>query len=120
MKIAVLPGDGIGLEIIAEAKGVLRHLGLPLQFDEAPVGGTAYEKHGDPLQIGGCVLSSLFSASDALLAPTIGLPDDRSCSQHYDGLHRLSCKAAKLHCGDFALPEWHIENFRKRFEKSGC
>jgi 3-isopropylmalate dehydrogenase len=49
MNVAVLPGDGIGPEIIAQARRVLDKLGLKLQFQEAPVGGTAYEKHGDPL-----------------------------------------------------------------------
>ena len=42
MKIAVLPGDGIGREIIAEAVKVLRaleRLGLSLDLREAPVGG---------------------------------------------------------------------------------
>ncbi|HVJ10295.1 MAG TPA: isocitrate/isopropylmalate family dehydrogenase, partial [Burkholderiales bacterium] len=38
MKIAVLPGDGIGPEIIAQAVRVLTKLGLSLQFENAPVG----------------------------------------------------------------------------------
>lgn len=49
MKIAVLPGDGIGTEIVAEAVKVLRALELPLELEEAPVGGTAYEQLGHPL-----------------------------------------------------------------------
>jgi 3-isopropylmalate dehydrogenase len=49
MKIAVLPGDGIGTEIIAEAMKVLKVLELPLELETAPVGGTAYEAHGHPL-----------------------------------------------------------------------
>ncbi len=39
MKIAVLPGDGIGTEIIAEAVKVLKALGLGLEMEHAPVGG---------------------------------------------------------------------------------
>jgi 3-isopropylmalate dehydrogenase len=49
MKIAVLPGDGIGGEIVAEAVKVLRVLDLPLELQTAPVGGAAYEAHGHPL-----------------------------------------------------------------------
>ena len=47
--IAVLPGDGIGPEIIAQAVRVLRALKLPLEIKEAPVGGAAYDLHGHPL-----------------------------------------------------------------------
>ena len=49
MNVAVLPGDGIGPEIIAQATRVLQKLNLGIRFDEAPVGGAAYERHGDPL-----------------------------------------------------------------------
>ncbi len=49
MKIAVLPGDGIGTEIVAEAVKVLKVLDLPFEMEEAMVGGTAYEAHGHPL-----------------------------------------------------------------------
>jgi 3-isopropylmalate dehydrogenase len=49
MNVAVLPGDGIGPEIIAQARKVLLHLELGLDLKEAPVGGAAYETSGDPL-----------------------------------------------------------------------
>jgi 3-isopropylmalate dehydrogenase len=49
MKIAVLPGDGIGPEIVTEAVKVLNALNLPLEMTEAKVGGAAYEAHGHPL-----------------------------------------------------------------------
>jgi len=49
MKVAILPGDGIGPEIMAEAVKVLKALDLPLQMEEAPVGGAAYEAAGHPL-----------------------------------------------------------------------
>jgi 3-isopropylmalate dehydrogenase len=49
MKIAVLPGDGIGTEIVAEAVRVLEALELPLEMESALVGGAAYEAHGHPL-----------------------------------------------------------------------
>jgi 3-isopropylmalate dehydrogenase len=51
-KILVLPGDGIGQEIMAEAVKVLNHLqndGLNVELDEALVGGTAYDETGSPL-----------------------------------------------------------------------
>src|SRR6218665_414387 len=49
MKIAVLPGDGIGKEIVAEAVKVLNALGLKFELESALVGGAAYEAHGHPL-----------------------------------------------------------------------
>src|SRR3954468_16142231 len=49
MRIAVLAGDGIGPEIIAQARRVLDRLDLKIEFQEAPVGGAAYEVSGDPL-----------------------------------------------------------------------
>ena len=53
MKIAILPGDGIGPEIIAEAVKVLNAIAskfnLSLHMQHADVGGAAYEKHGHPL-----------------------------------------------------------------------
>ena len=49
MKIAILPGDGIGHEIVAEAVKVLAVLDLSFETEQAPVGGTAYELHRHPL-----------------------------------------------------------------------
>jgi 3-isopropylmalate dehydrogenase len=49
MKIAVLPGDGIGTEIVAEAVKVLDVLDLPFEMEPALVGRAAYEAHGHPL-----------------------------------------------------------------------
>ena len=52
MKVAVLAGDGIGAEVTAQAVRVLRAAvgnHAPLELVEAPVGGVAYELHGDPL-----------------------------------------------------------------------
>ncbi len=49
MKIAVLPGDGIGTEIVAEAVKVLNTLGLKFEMEQALVGGAAFEAHGHPL-----------------------------------------------------------------------
>jgi 3-isopropylmalate dehydrogenase len=49
MKIAVLPGDGIGTEIVAEAVNVLQTLDLRFEMEPALVGGAAYAAHGHPL-----------------------------------------------------------------------
>jgi 3-isopropylmalate dehydrogenase len=49
MKIAILPGDGIGTEIVREAVRVLDALELRYESETALVGGAAYEAHGHPL-----------------------------------------------------------------------
>lgn len=53
MKIAVLAGDGIGPEVMAEALKVLDAVSKKFNFEyttaEALVGGAAYDKHGTPL-----------------------------------------------------------------------
>jgi len=49
MKIAILPGDGIGPEIIEQAVRVLDTLGEKFEMETAPVGGAGYEAHGHPL-----------------------------------------------------------------------
>ena len=69
MKIAVLPGDGIGTEIMAEAMKVLRVLDLPLETQSAPVGGAAYEAHGHPLPEATLALAT---AADAVLFGAVG------------------------------------------------
>ncbi len=48
-RIAVLPGDGIGPEVTAEAVKVLKASGADLSFEEAMIGGAAYDATGDPL-----------------------------------------------------------------------
>jgi 3-isopropylmalate dehydrogenase len=78
MNIAVLPGDGIGQEIIAQALRVLKKLGLKADFQEAPVGGAAYAAHGDPLPE---KTLSLTRQSDAILFGAVGDPK-------YDALPR--------------------------------
>ena len=72
MKIAVLPGDGIGTEIVAQAVKVLRALakdGLALEMEEAPVGGAAYDATGDPLPP---ATLKLARESDAILFGAVG------------------------------------------------
>lgn len=69
MKIAVLPGDGIGPEIVAEAVKVLNALDLDLQMETAPVGGAAYEASGHPLPE---ATLKLAMESDAVLFGAVG------------------------------------------------
>ncbi len=69
MKIAVLPGDGIGPEIVTEAVKVLKVLDLPMQLDEAKVGGAAYDAHGHPLPEHTLALAM---GSDAVLFGSVG------------------------------------------------
>src|SRR5687767_1370957 len=71
MKIAVLPGDGIGPEIIAQAVSVLERLALGLRFEEAPVGGAGYEAEGDPLPPR---TLDVARAADAILFGAVGDP----------------------------------------------
>ena len=69
MKIAILPGDGIGHEIIAEAVKVLHALELPFETEFADVGGTAYANHGHPLPES---TLNLAKAADAVLFGAVG------------------------------------------------
>ncbi|MBI3146387.1 MAG: 3-isopropylmalate dehydrogenase [Pseudogulbenkiania sp.] len=81
MKIAVLPGDGIGPEIIAQARrvlDVLRQDGLPLEMEEAPLGGAGYDAFGQPYPES---TQKLCRAADAVLLGAVGGPQ-------YDNLDR--------------------------------
>ena len=69
MKIAVLPGDGIGTEIVAEAVRVLNALDLKLEMETALVGGAAYEAHGHPLPE---ATLKLAKEADAVLFGAVG------------------------------------------------
>ena len=78
MKVAVLPGDGIGPEIIAQACRVLKKLNLAIQFQEAPVGGAGYDAAGDPLP---AATLQVARDADAILFGAVGDP-------RYDSLER--------------------------------
>jgi 3-isopropylmalate dehydrogenase len=69
MKIAILPGDGIGTEIMAEAVKVLGVLDLKFETESALVGGVAYDAHGHPLPEG---TLNLAKAADAVLFGAVG------------------------------------------------
>ena len=78
MKIAVLPGDGIGTEIVAEAVRVLNTLDLKFEMETALVGGAAYEAHGHPLPP---ATLKLAKEADAILFGAVG-------DWKYDNLER--------------------------------
>lgn len=69
MKVAILPGDGIGVEIMAQAVRVLEALDLRIQLEHALVGGAAYEVHGVPLPQ---ATLRLAEAADAVLFGAVG------------------------------------------------
>jgi len=90
-KIAVLAGDGIGPEIVAEALKVLRRLGLSLELEPAPVGGAGVEAADHPLPEGTLRLAQ---AADAILFGAVGdwkydaLPREKRPEQAILGLRK--------------------------------
>ena len=78
-KIAILPGDGIGPEIVAEAVKVINYLKaegvLDVELEEAPVGGAGYDAAGDPLPD---ETLKLCKESDAILLGAVGGPQYES------------------------------------------
>ena len=80
-KIAVLPGDGIGPEIVAQAVKVLDVLkadGLSIEMEEGTIGGAGYDAAGDPLP---AATLKLAREADAVLLGAVGGPQ-------YDKLDR--------------------------------
>ena len=75
MKIVLLPGDGIGPEVTAEARKVLERVGSlfghAFEFDTQPIGGNAIDDFGDPLPPQ--TLEACRSA-DAVLLGAVGGP----------------------------------------------
>ncbi len=81
MKIAVLPGDGIGPEIVREAVRVLdalRRGGLAIETETAPIGGAGFDAAGHPLPE---TTLAIARAADAVLLGAVGGP-------RYDALPR--------------------------------
>jgi 3-isopropylmalate dehydrogenase len=97
IKIAVLAGDGIGPEIVAQAQRVLEVLredGLSIETESGLVGGSAYDKTGDPLPQ---ATIDLCAQSDAIMFGSIGGPQ-------YDQLERSK------------RPEQGLLRLRKHFD----
>jgi len=74
-RIAILPGDGIGVEVIAEAEKVLHavgaRFGIPLRTEAGLVGGAAMEQTAEPLP---AATLALCRAADAVLLGAVGHP----------------------------------------------
>jgi tartrate dehydrogenase/decarboxylase/D-malate dehydrogenase len=77
-RIALLPGDGVGPEVMAEARRVVDALGLSLEWTELPWGSAWYHEHGSMMPDDAL---DVLSAHDAVLMGAIGdpsVPDDVS------------------------------------------
>jgi 3-isopropylmalate dehydrogenase len=97
MKIAVLPGDGIGPEITEQAMRVLKALasdGLSIEMETAAVGGAGYDNAGDPLPE---ATLRLCEQADGILFGAVGGPK-------YDTLPRAK------------RPEQGLLRLRKHFD----
>ncbi len=80
MLIALLPGDGIGPEVVTQAKRVLDALGLSgMIYEEALVGGAAYKAVGHPLPP---ETLDLAKRADAILFGAVGDPDCDALDRH--------------------------------------
>ena len=80
MLIALLPGDGIGPEVITQAKRMLDALSLDgLSYEEAAVGGAAYKASGHPLPE---ATLDLAKRADAILFGAVGDPDCDALERH--------------------------------------
>jgi 3-isopropylmalate dehydrogenase len=77
MKIAILPGDGIGKEVTQQAVKCLEAAvkGMPLELTEAPIGGAGYDAAGDPLP---ATTLELAQKSDAILLGGAGVKEDET------------------------------------------
>jgi 3-isopropylmalate dehydrogenase len=82
--VAILPGDGIGPEVIDQAVRVIEHLnqhvGAGLVCEFAPVGGTAYDLHGHPLPPSTLELAK---RADAILLGAVGGPSWESLPREF-------------------------------------
>jgi 3-isopropylmalate dehydrogenase len=82
MKIAMLPGDGIGTEIVAEAGKVLERLrrdGLPIETETAPIGGAGYDAAGQPLPEATLAIAQ---RADAVVLGAVGGPKYETLPRH--------------------------------------
>jgi len=80
MLVALLPGDGIGPEVIVQARRVLDALAIPgMTFEEGLVGGAAYKAVGHPLPP---ETVDLGKRADAILFGAVGDPDCDALERH--------------------------------------
>ncbi|MEL7042918.1 MAG: 3-isopropylmalate dehydrogenase [Pseudomonadota bacterium] len=77
--LLLLPGDGIGPEVTAQARRVAEVLVPDLAFDEDLVGGASIEAHGEPLTVDALVKAK---SSDAVLLGAVGGPQWSNVARH--------------------------------------
>ncbi len=77
--LLLLPGDGIGPEVIAQVRRVAERLTPELELEERPFGGIAYDTQGTPLHDDTLALAK---ASDAVLMGAVGGPQWASAPRH--------------------------------------
>jgi tartrate dehydrogenase/decarboxylase/D-malate dehydrogenase len=70
-RVAVLPGDGVGPEVVAEARRAVDALGLPIEWTELPWGSAHWHEHGTMMPAGAI---EQVAAHDAVLMGAIGDP----------------------------------------------
>ena len=97
--IALLAGDGIGPEVVAQARRVLDALDLDLTYEEALVGGVAYHQAGHPLPE---ATLDVARRADALLFGAVG---DPTCDS-------LDCIYKNIPFHELNVGEWlYVRNF---------
>ena len=82
LKIAILPGDGIGPEIVAEAIKLLEYLrreGLSIETETAPIGGAGYDAAKQPLP---AATLALAHSADTVLLGAVGGPQYDTLPRH--------------------------------------
>src|SRR5918998_6391630 len=89
--ILLLPGDGIGPEVVEAARTVMdtasRHFSVELSYEERKIGGTAIREEGEPVSE---ETLERAKASDAILLGAVGHPDfDRGPVRPESGLLQL-------------------------------
>ena len=71
-RVLVIPGDGIGAEVMPHVLRVLGALGVPLAFEHGDLGGVAIDKHGTPLP---AATLAAARGADAVLLGAVGGPE---------------------------------------------
>jgi tartrate dehydrogenase/decarboxylase / D-malate dehydrogenase len=71
MRVALLPGDGVGPEVVAEARKVVDVTGVPIEWTELPWGSTWWGEHGEMMP-GGAI--EVLRRHDAILMGAVGDP----------------------------------------------
>ena len=79
MSLLLLPGDGIGPEVVAQVRRVAEHLTPDLKIEERPFGGASYDAHATPLTDETLALAK---ASRAVLMGAVGGPQWSGSPRH--------------------------------------